>query len=101
MLLVLQGMDTSGKGGVVRNIFDMFNPQGIDTVAFGPPTVEERSPDFLWRIRPHVPEPGRIAVLDRSHYEDVLVHRVRQLSPAAEIERRYGAIVEFEREAAH
>lgn len=100
VLLILQGMDTSGKGGVIRKVFQVLSPQGIDTVAFGRPTEEELAHDFLWRIRPHVPEPGRITVFDRSHYEDVLVHRVQELSPADEIERRYGAIVDFENELA-
>ncbi|AGF72574.1 PPK2 family polyphosphate kinase [Corynebacterium halotolerans] len=96
VLLILQGMDTSGKGGVIRKVFKVFSPQGVDTVAFGRPTEQEQAHDFLWRIRQHEPEPGRIVVFDRSHYEDVLVHRVQQLSPADEIERRYGAIVDFE-----
>ncbi|MEJ6018688.1 PPK2 family polyphosphate kinase [Corynebacterium sp. H113] len=98
VLLVLQGMDTSGKGGVIRKVFEVFDPQGIDSVGFGKPTEEERKHDFLWRIRPHVPEPGYIQVFDRSHYEDVLVQRVHDMAPADEIERRYGAIVDFEKE---
>ncbi|WP_156231002.1 PPK2 family polyphosphate kinase [Corynebacterium occultum] len=96
VLVVLQGMDTSGKGGVARRVFGIFPPYGLKVYAFGKPTEEELAHDFLWRIRPQAPEPGQIAVWDRSHYEDVLVHRVLGLSPAEEIERRYGAITDFE-----
>ncbi|MBI9000547.1 PPK2 family polyphosphate--nucleotide phosphotransferase [Corynebacterium sp. CCM 9185] len=100
VLLILQGMDTAGKGGVVRHVLGIVDPQGVDLAAFGKPTEEELSHDFLWRIRKKLPRPGQIGVFDRSHYEDVLIHRVHGLSPADEIERRYGAIVEFERELA-
>lgn len=100
ILLVLQGMDTSGKGGVIRNVMRVFDPQGIHTKGFGRPTDKEASHDFLWRIRPHVPKAGEIVVFDRSHYEDVLIQRVHEMAPAEEIERRYGAIIEFEREMA-
>lgn len=100
VLVVLQGMDTAGKGGVVRRVFGMFPPYGLKAHAFGKPTEEEAAHDFLWRIRPQVPEPGQIGVWDRSHYEDVLIHRVLQLSPAEEIERRYEAISQFEWELA-
>ena len=100
VLLVLQGMDTAGKGGVVRHVLGIVDPQGVDLAAFGKPTEEELAHDFLWRIRKKLPRPGRIGVFDRSHYEDVLIHRVHGLSSAEEIERRYGAIVEFERELA-
>ncbi|APT84845.1 PPK2 family polyphosphate kinase [Corynebacterium aquilae] len=96
VLLVLQGMDTSGKGGQVRHVFRAFDPQGVVHAAFGKPTEEEKAHDFLWRIAPKVPGPGMIGVFDRSHYEDVLIHRVRKLSPPEEIERRYGAINDFE-----
>lgn len=98
VLLVLQGMDTSGKGGIVRHVVGAMNPQGVHTVAFGAPTPDELAHDFLWRIRPHVPRPGTISVFDRSHYEDVLIGRVRTLADAAEIDRRYTAITAFERE---
>ncbi|MGP6173088.1 PPK2 family polyphosphate kinase [Corynebacterium sp. A21] len=100
LLVVLQGMDTSGKGGVVRQVFGLFPPFGLKVTAFSKPTEEELAHDFLWRIRPHVPETGEIAVWDRSHYEDVLVHRVYQLSSPDEIDRRYGAITDFEWELA-
>ncbi|MGD7001189.1 PPK2 family polyphosphate kinase [Corynebacterium halotolerans] len=100
LLVILQGTDTSGKGGVVRHVFGLFPPVGLDLANFGRPTDEELEHDFLWRIRPHAPEPGRIAVWDRSHYEDVLVQRVHEMVSAEEIERRYGAITEFEWELA-
>ena len=100
VLLVLQGMDTAGKGGVIRHVFRAFDPQALKIRSFGPPTAEERRHDFLWRVRPHEPAVGQIAVFDRSHYEDVLIQRVRGMAPPEEIERRYGAIVDFERDMA-
>lgn len=98
VLLVLQGMDTSGKGGVVRSAVGLFDPQGVRITSFKAPTEEERAHDFLWRIRNAVPGAGYVGVFDRSHYEDVLIARVRSLAPPEEIERRYGAINDFERE---
>ena len=98
ILLVLQGMDTAGKGGVVRHVVSAVDPQGIRHVAFKAPTKEERAHDFLWRIRPHLPAPGLIGVFDRSHYEDVLIARVQKLAPFAEIEARYDAINRFEQQ---
>ena len=101
VLLVLQGMDTSGKGGLIRHVVGQtMDPQGVHIQAFGKPTEEEAEHDFLWRFYPHLPEPGEVSVFDRSHYEDVLVQRVKQMAPPEEIERRYGAIVDFEKEAA-
>ena len=100
LLLVLQGMDTSGKGGALRHTVGLFDPQGVRITSFKAPTEEELAHDFLWRIRKALPEPGYVGVLDRSHYEDVLIARVRELAPAEEIERRYGAINEFEQELA-
>lgn len=101
ILLVLQGMDTAGKGGIIRNVVgETMDPQGVHINAFGKPTEEELKHDFLWRIEPHLPKPGMISVFDRSHYEDVLVQRVKQMAPPEEIERRYGAIVDFEAKAA-
>jgi PPK2 family polyphosphate:nucleotide phosphotransferase len=96
VLLVLQGMDTSGKGGVVKHCIGMFNPGAIQLTSFKKPTEEELAHDFLWRVEKQTPEPGHIGIFDRSHYEDVLVARVHQLAPAEEIERRYDAINEFE-----
>jgi PPK2 family polyphosphate:nucleotide phosphotransferase len=98
VLLVLQGMDTSGKGGTIRHVLGMVNPQGVHVASFKKPTEEERAHDFLWRIRRQVPVPGRIGVFDRSHYEDVLVARVDDLVPEEVWRARYGAIAEFERE---
>jgi PPK2 family polyphosphate:nucleotide phosphotransferase len=100
LLLVLQGMDTSGKGGTVRHTIGLFDPQGVRVTSFKAPTEEERAHDFLWRVRRAVPGPGYIGVFDRSHYEDVLIARVRELAPPDEIERRYGAINDFEQKLA-
>ncbi|MDQ1135847.1 PPK2 family polyphosphate:nucleotide phosphotransferase [Microbacterium sp. SORGH_AS 1204] len=100
VLLVLQAMDTAGKGGIVRHVVGAVDPQGVELASFKKPTAEELSHDFLWRIEKRLPDAGRIGVFDRSHYEDVLIGRVRSLAPAAEIERRYGAIVGFEAQAA-
>lgn len=97
-LLVLQAMDSAGKGGIVRHVVGSVDPQGVSLAAFKKPTPQERAHDFLWRIRSRVPAPGLIGVFDRSHYEDVLIGRVRALAAPAEIERRYGAIVDFEKE---
>lgn len=98
VLLVLQAMDTAGKGGIVRHVVGAVDPQGVELAAFKKPTEEELAHDFLWRIRPRVPGPGMIGVFDRSHYEDVLIGRVRELADETEIERRYSAINDFEAE---
>lgn len=98
ILLVLQGMDTAGKGGVMRHAVALFDPQGVHIKAFGPPTEEELRHDFLWRVRREVPAAGLIGIFDRSHYEDVVIGRVRELAEPEEIERRYDAINEFEAE---
>ncbi|MDR7329426.1 PPK2 family polyphosphate kinase [Corynebacterium guangdongense] len=100
VLLVLQGMDTSGKGGLIKRLARVMHPMGLSFHAFGKPTPEEAAHDFLWRVRPKLPEPGEIAVFDRSHYEDVLVQKIEGYAEPAEIERRYGAIVDFENEVA-
>jgi len=97
VLLVLQGMDTSGKGGVLRHAVGLVDPQGIKLTSFKAPTDEEKQHDFLWRIEKAVPDAGYIGVFDRSHYEDVLIVKVHEWAEAAEIERRYGAINEFEK----
>src|SRR3954470_23593571 len=83
VLLVLQGMDTSGKGGTVRHVVGQCDPSGLHVATFGRPTPEELEHDFLWRIRRQLPKPGKIGVFDRSHYEDVLAARVRASSTAA------------------
>src|SRR6187551_2656787 len=98
VLLVLQGMDTSGKGGTLRHTVGLVDPQGVRIKSFKAPTKEELSHDFLWRIRRAVPDPGYLGVFDRSHYEDVLIARVNELASLEEIDRRYDAINEFERE---
>ncbi|NIJ04347.1 PPK2 family polyphosphate kinase [Frigoribacterium faeni] len=98
VLLVVQGTDTAGKGGIVRHVVGAVDPQGVAHHAFKAPTEEELAHDFLWRVRRELPGPGMIGVFDRSHYEDVLIGKVRRLAPPEEIERRYGAIVEFEQE---
>jgi len=97
VLLVLQGMDTSGKGGVMRHCGGLLDPQGLQITAFKAPTPSERRHDFLWRIERQVPRPGMVAIFDRSHYEDVLIAKVRGLAPAEEINRRYVAINQFEK----
>jgi hypothetical protein len=88
-VVVLQGMDTSGKGGTIKHAIGAMNPQGVQVASFKKPTEDERRHHFLWRIRRRVPGPGIVGVFDRSHYEDVLVARVHRLAPAEEIERRY------------
>ena len=98
MLLVLQGMDTSGKGGVVEHVIGAISPAGVRVASFGKPTPDELAHDFLWRSLGAEPSPGYVGVFDRSHYEDVLVARVRSLAEPAVIRQRYGQIVEFERE---
>lgn len=98
VLLVLQAMDTAGKGGVIRHVIGGVDPQGTRVHGFKKPTPEELAHDFLWRIRQQLPGPGIIGVFDRSHYEDVLIGRVRKLAPAAQIEQRYGQIIAFENE---
>lgn len=100
VLLVLQAMDTAGKGGIVRHVVGGVDPQGVQLTAFKAPTDEERAHDFLWRVEQRLPRPGFIGVFDRSHYEDVLIGRVRRLAEPDEIERRYGAISDFERRIA-
>jgi len=96
ILLVLQGMDTSGKGGVLRHTIGLVDPQGVRITSFKAPTDEEKKHDFLWRIEKGLPDAGYIGVFDRSHYEDVLIARVRGFADGDEVERRYGAINEFE-----
>jgi PPK2 family polyphosphate:nucleotide phosphotransferase len=96
LLLVLQGMDTSGKGGTVRHVVGQVDPQGVSLAAFKAPTKEELAHDFLWRVKKRLPEPGMIGVFDRSHYEDVVVVRVRELVAPRTWQRRYATINRFE-----
>jgi len=98
VLLVLQAMDTAGKGGILRHVVGGVDPQGVHIYAFKAPTEEEKAHDFLWRISNQLPQAGSIGVFDRSHYEDVLIHRVRGLSTPETIEERYGIIQDFEQE---
>jgi PPK2 family polyphosphate:nucleotide phosphotransferase len=100
LLLVLQGMDTSGKGGVLRHTVGLVDPQGVKITSFKAPTEEERRHHFLWRVRQALPQPGYVGVFDRSHYEDVLIARVHALADPHTIERRYAEINEFEAELA-
>jgi PPK2 family polyphosphate:nucleotide phosphotransferase len=96
VLLILQGMDTSGKGGIIKHVMGAMDPQGVRLRSFKAPTPEEKSYDFLWRIEKEVPAAGMVGVFDRSHYEDVLIHRVHRWASPEELERRYVAINEFE-----
>ncbi len=96
VLLLLQGMDTSGKGGTVRHVVGQLDPNGIRVTAFKAPTQEERAHDFLWRVRNALPAPGEIGIFDRSQYEDVLIARVRRLALPMVIGRRYQLINRFE-----
>lgn len=100
VLLVLQAMDTAGKGGIVTHVVGQMNLGGVRYAGFKKPTQVELAHDFLWRIWSHVPAAGEVGVFDRSHYEDVLIGRVRKLASEEEIERRYSAINEFELELA-
>jgi PPK2 family polyphosphate:nucleotide phosphotransferase len=100
VLLVLQGMDTSGKGGVIKHVIGMVNPQGVHIASFKKPTAEEQRHHFLWRVRQALPGPGLIGILDRSHYEDVLVARVHALAAPEVIEKRYTEITRFEAQLA-
>lgn len=96
LLLVVQGMDTSGKGGIMRHVVGQMDPQGVHYTAFKAPTAEEKKHPFLWRIRNALPAPGQVGVFDRSHYEDVLIVRVRELVPRSVWSRRYAQIADFE-----
>ena len=98
VLLILQGMDTAGKDGVIKHVMGLVNPAGVRLASFKKPTAEELAHDFLWRIGNALPGPGDIGVFNRSQYEDVLVVRVHDLVPKAVWSRRYAAINAFERE---
>jgi len=96
VLVVLQGMDTSGKGGAVEHVFGAVNPAGLRVVSFKAPTEPELARDYLWRVHQHVPAAGEIGVFDRSHYEDVLIVRVEGLVPKERWQRRFDHINAFE-----
>lgn len=98
LLIVLQGMDTSGKDGTVTHVIGGMNPEGVWITTFKAPTPEERRHSFLWRIRKRLPEKAQVGIFNRSHYEDVLIARVHDLAKPAVIDRRYGLINQFERE---
>jgi PPK2 family polyphosphate:nucleotide phosphotransferase len=97
ILIVLQGMDTSGKDGVVRYVFNSVDPLGVQVTCFKAPTAEELDHDYLWRVHKHVPAKGEIAIFNRSHYEDVLIVRVHDWITQKECARRFRHINEFER----
>jgi len=97
VLVVLQGMDTSGKDGAIRHVFDGVNPSGVRVAAFKAPTQEELDHDFLWRVHRVAPGAGEIVIFNRSHYEDVAAVRVRNLVPPKVWKRRYDQINDFER----
>ncbi|WP_439889793.1 polyphosphate kinase 2 family protein [Ralstonia sp. 25C] len=96
VLVVLQGMDTSGKDGTVRSVFREMDPLGLRVVSFKAPTPQELAHDYLWRVHVHTPGSGEIVIFNRSHYEDVLITRVHDMINAAECKRRYGHINAFE-----
>jgi PPK2 family polyphosphate:nucleotide phosphotransferase len=100
LLVVLQGIDTSGKDGTVRGVFNHCGPLGVNVTSFGRPSEEELAHDYLWRIHAAVPKKGMIGVFNRSHYEDVLVVKVRKLAPAKEVDKRYAQINAFEKHLA-
>ncbi|WP_062189332.1 polyphosphate kinase 2 family protein [Anaerolinea thermolimosa] len=97
VLVVLQGMDTSGKDGVIRRVFEGVNPQGVRVASFKVPTPVELDHDYLWRVHQQTPARGEIVIFNRSHYEDVLVVRVHSLVPEAVWKKRYEQINAFER----
>lgn len=96
LLIVLQGMDTSGKDGTIKHVMSGINPQGCRVASFKTPSSRERAYDFLWRIHREVPAKGHIGIFNRSHYEDVLITRVHGIISAKEAARRFGQIREFE-----
>lgn len=97
VLIVLQAMDTGGKDGTIRHVFEGVNPQGVKVTAFKAPTSEELDHDYLWRVHQHVPGKGELVIFNRSHYEDVLIVRVHNLVPDEVWKRRYAQINDFER----
>jgi len=96
VLVILQGMDASGKDGAIKKVLGQLNPQGVAVTSFKKPNEEELKHDFLWRIHQHTPEKGMIAVFNRSHYEDVLITRVHKGCDDATAEKRFDAINDFE-----
>ena len=97
VLVIIQGMDASGKDGTVRNVFGKLNPQGVMVRSFKTPTAEELAHDFLWRIHAHAPQKGYIQIFNRSQYEDILITRVHNWIDDKTAHRRMTAINDFER----
>lgn len=97
LLIILQGMDTSGKNGSIKGVFRAVNPQGVSVASFKKPTADELSRDFLWRVHATVPAFGEIVIFDRSHYEDITAVRVHELTPPAVWRKRFDHICDFER----
>lgn len=100
VLIVLQGMDTSGKDGVISHVFEGVNPQGVRVASFKVPTPEELDHDYLWRVHKQTPGKGEMVIFNRSHYEDVLVVRVHNLVPEPVWRKRYDQIKNFEKQLA-
>ena len=96
LLIVIQGMDASGKDGVINNVFGKLNPQGVSVKSFKEPTTEELKHDFLWRIHPHAPAKGMIQIFNRSHYEDILITRVHGFCNPSTAKKRMSAINNWE-----
>ncbi len=97
LLVILQGMDTSGKSGTIKAVFSETTPLGMEVKAFKAPSTEELARDYLWRVHNAVPRRGHVGIFDRSHYEDVLVVRVRGFAPLEDVEKRYEQINAFEK----
>ena len=97
LLVILQGMDTSGKSGTIKSVFSETTPLCMEVKAFKAPSSEELARDYLWRVHNAVPRRGNVGIFDRSHYEDVIVVRVRELAPLEEVEKRYEQINAFEK----
>lgn len=97
VLIIIQGMDASGKDGLIKNVFTSLNPQGVSVQSFKEPTIEELTHDFLWRIHKHAPAKGMIQIFNRSHYEDILVTRVHKLIDDETAKQRMKAINDFEK----
>ncbi|MFN3911220.1 PPK2 family polyphosphate kinase [Hyphomonas sp.] len=97
LLVILQGMDTAGKSGTIKSVFSETTPLGMEVKAFKAPSSEELARDYLWRVHNAVPRRGNVGIFDRSHYEDVLVVRVRGFAPIEEVEKRYDQINAFEK----
>jgi PPK2 family polyphosphate:nucleotide phosphotransferase len=97
LLVILQGTDTSGKDGTIRDVFNATGPLGVHVTSFKQPSEEERQHDYLWRVHKACPPRGTIGIFNRSHYEDVLVVKVRGFAPADQVEQRYGQINAYEK----